>query len=254
MTETTCGTILRKAQPRSRSGSEKARVVSESGRLRPAIIAHRGERKHVVGLEHVQNVHPKSRIHAAILDSRCPPRFDVRQLGRGPGRDNAPMFPSRVLADGRELTVRPITVRDEPAERRFFARLSPRTLRLRFHKWANAVNEGLIRFYTHIDQDRHLAFVCEHAGEIVGEARCVAHPGGASCELGIVVADDWHHTGIAQLLMRVLIDAARAHGYGSIEGLVLAENADMLEFVKTLGFDVEPMAQEPGTVRVLKRL
>ena len=158
------------------------------------------------------------------------------------------------LADGRRVVVRPVAAEDEPAERRFFARLSPRTRQLRFHHWANVVNDGLIRFFTHIDQDRHLAFVSEHEGEIVGEARCVANPDGASCELGIVVADDWHHTGIAQLLLGALLDAATAHGYRRMEGLVLRDNVDMLDFVRQFGFAVQRMPEEAATVRVVKRL
>ena len=49
------------------------------------------------------------------------------------------------------------------------------------------------------------------------EARYVANPDGRSCELGIVVADDWHHTGIAQRLMGALIDAARARDFWTLE-------------------------------------
>jgi len=174
-----------------------------------------------------------------------------------PARNNAVMAATptaHVLANGRSVTIRPVTAQDEPGERRFLARLSPRTRRLRFHNAAGVVNGALAHFHTHVDQDRHAAFVCEHDGEIVGEARYLANPGGSSCELGIVVADDWHHTGIAQRLMDALIGAARAHGLRTIEGLVLSENADMLEFVKTFGFEAELMPQQPATVRVIKRL
>ena len=156
--------------------------------------------------------------------------------------------------DRQEAIIRPVRVEDEAAERRFFSRLSPRTRRLRFHDRGFVVSDGLIDFYTHVDQDRHAAFVCEHGGEIVGEARYMANPDGRSCELGIVVADDWHHTGIAQRLMDALIDAARARGFRTLEGLVLSENTDMLDFVKSLGFEVEPMHEYPATVRVVKRL
>lgn len=151
-------------------------------------------------------------------------------------------------------SIRPITPLDEAAERRFFARLTPRTRWLRFHQGDSAINEGLIHFFTHVDQDRHAAFVAEHEGEIVGEARYVANPDAQSCELGIVVADDWHHTGIAQRLMQALIEAARAHGFRTIEGLVLAGNLDMLDFVKEIGFDVHAIPEQPATVRVVKRL
>ena len=174
-----------------------------------------------------------------------------------PARNNAVMAATpttHVLANGRSVTIRPVTPQDEPGARRFLARLSPRTRRLRFHDAAGVQNSALAHFHTHVDQDRHAAFVCEHHGEIVGEARYVANPGGRSCELGIVVADDWRHTGIAQRLMDALIDAARAHGFCTIEGLVLSENADMLDFVKTFGFEVELMPRQPATVRVTRRL
>ena len=174
-----------------------------------------------------------------------------------PVRNNAGMAatPTRqVLANGRGVTIRPVTPRDEPGERRFLARLSPRTRRLRFHDAAGVPNSALAHFHTRVEHDRQAAFVCEHDGEIVGEARYLANPGGSSCELGIVVADDWHHTGIAQLLMEALIGAARAHGLRTIEGLVLSENADMLDFVKAFGFEVELMPRQPATVRVIKRL
>jgi acetyltransferase len=159
-----------------------------------------------------------------------------------------------VLADGRSVVIRPVAPEDEPAERAFFARLSPHTRRSRFHHWANTVNDGLIHSYTHIDHDRHTAFVCEHDGEIVGDARYFAHPATPSCEFGIVVADEWHHTGIAQLLMGALIDAARAHGFCTIEGLVLSDNTDMLDFVKSFGFKVLRAPEDVATVRVVKWL
>ena len=159
-----------------------------------------------------------------------------------------------VLADGRSVTIRPVTPQDEPAERLFFRQLSPGTRRLRFHKWSDVVNDGLVHFYTHIDHDRHMAFVCEHDGRIVGDARYVAHPATPSCELGIVIADDWHHTGVAQLLMHALVRAAQARGFETMEGLVLSENGDMLDFVRELGFETHPSHEDATLVRIVKRL
>lgn len=158
------------------------------------------------------------------------------------------------LADGREVAIRPVREDDERALLAFFTALSPATRRLRFQRFTGALGEALMRFYTRIDYDRHMAFVCEHDGRIVGDARYVANPGTRSCELGIVVADDWHHSGIAQLLMEALVRAARERGFETLEGLVLADNADMLDFVRELGFAVEEMPAEPELVRVTKRL
>ncbi|MGQ0544191.1 MAG: GNAT family N-acetyltransferase [Betaproteobacteria bacterium] len=165
----------------------------------------------------------------------------------------------RRLPDGRTVLIRPIRADDAPSEQQFLDRLSGDTRRRRFMKYAGSVNGALVHFFTHIDYDRHMAFVCEASidGEpqLVGDARYVANPGGASCEFGIVVADDWHHSGIARLLMTALIRAARERGFETMEGLVMSDNADMLGFVRALGFEVsEAPKQAPPVVRVAKKL
>jgi acetyltransferase len=50
--------------------------------------------------------------------------------------------------------------------------------------------------------------------------------------------------------MEHLLDYARAEGLGKIEGLVLAENAEMLAMVRELGFSVGREPGEPGLTRV----
>ena len=160
----------------------------------------------------------------------------------------------RHLADGRKVLIRPIRADDEPGERAFFDQLSGETKSLRFMKFVASLNEKLIHFFTHIDYDRHMAFVCEHEGRLVGEARYMANADGRSCEFGVVIADDWHKTGIAGLLMDALIHAAQAAGFETMEGLVLRENRSMLRFVRALGFEVEPQPSEPTVMRVVKKL
>ena len=160
----------------------------------------------------------------------------------------------RRLADGRTVLIRPVQAADEAAEGAFFGTLSAATRRLRFQQFTAAMTGELMRFYTHIDYDRHMAFVCEFDGRLVGDARYVANPGTRSCELGIVVADDWHHTGIAQLLMDALIRAAQARGFETMSGLVLSDNADMLDFVGKLGFDRRPAAEDSTLTRISRKL
>ena len=160
----------------------------------------------------------------------------------------------RRLTDGRTVTVRPIRADDEAGEHRFFDHLSDDTKRLRFMKYASSVNDALIHFFTHIDYQSHMAFVCEYQGQLVGEARYVANPGGRSCEFGVVIADDWHGSGIATLLMEALIAAAQARGFETIEGLVLRRNEVMLSFVRDLGFALEAEPREPAVVRVIRKL
>jgi len=135
---------------------------------------------------------------------------------------------------------------DASAEREFLERLSPDARRRRFIKYADVPDEDLIRFFTRIDYDRHMAFV--------GDARYTGNPDGRSCELGIVVADDWHHTGLAQLLMQELTRAAQARGFQVMRGVVLRDNRDMLDFVSALGFEHAPSPEDARLVRITKRL
>ena len=165
---------------------------------------------------------------------------------------------SRTLADGRKVTIRPVRAEDARAERSFFDALSPEAKRMRFMKFVGAVSDELIHFFTDIDYDRRMAFVCE-AGEgpaarIVGEARYAANPDTRSCEFGVVIADDWHKSGIAGLLMDELIHYARARRFETIDGLVLRENREMLKFTHALGFEAAAMPEDPTLMRVVKKL
>jgi acetyltransferase len=162
----------------------------------------------------------------------------------------------RRLADGRSVLIRPVRPDDEEALGRFFTSLSAETRHLRFMKFVRSVNEKLIRFFTHIDYDNHMAFVCEAKSgdevELVGDARYVVE--GSACEFSVVIADGWHRSGIAGLLMETLIEHARARGLRTMEGLVLRENRHMLKFVKALGFEVHAAEEDATIARAVKKL
>ena len=164
----------------------------------------------------------------------------------------------RTLADGRTVAIRPIRADDEMTTRDFFDHLSEDARQMRFMKYVKALSDKMIHFFTHIDYEKHMAFVCEAevAGRptLVGEARYVANPDGRSCEFGVVIADDWHGSGIAGLLMEALIRAARAQRLETMEGLVLRDNHDMLKFVRALGFDAAPDPVESTLMRAVKKL
>ena len=75
-----------------------------------------------------------------------------------------------------------------------------------------------------------------------------------SCEFGVVIADVWRKSGVAGLLMEALIRAARERGLTSMEGLVLRNNPPMLRFARALGFEVHSVAEDPLTLRIVKKL
>jgi acetyltransferase len=162
------------------------------------------------------------------------------------------------LFDGRTVTVRPIRPDDAPLVRAFLDELSGESRYMRFQKWVHAPSDTLIHFLTDIDYDLHMALVCtaRRGGheEIVGEARYVSNLSGGICELGIVIADAWHKSGVAGLLMETLIHAAKERGLARMEGFVLSANAEMLRFVRALGFTAEPAPQDRTIMRISKNL
>lgn len=164
----------------------------------------------------------------------------------------------RLLADGRRVTIRPIRQADEEAERAFLAGLSSESLRSRFLKWVASPSEKLAHYFSDIDYERHMAFVCvareNDSEQIVGEARYIANADGTGCDFGVVVADHWRKSGVAGLLMEALIRTARSRGLRRMESTVLHENRPMLRFARSLGFEVRSLPGDLTTVEIVKAL
>ncbi len=162
------------------------------------------------------------------------------------------------LSDGRTVTIRPVRPADGAREHDFLNQLSRESWHLRFHEFLAAPSDRLVQFFTHIDYDQHMAFVCAaprgDTEELVGDARYMVSPDGKSCDFGIVIADAWHETGIGSLLMEALIRAARERGLATMEGIVLASNVTMLRFARASGFEVRSVPQDPAKRRIVKKL
>jgi acetyltransferase len=162
------------------------------------------------------------------------------------------------LRTGHTALLRPIRPEDAEAEQRFVARLSPRSLYLRFHAPLRELSlERLIRF-TQIDYDREMAFVAidmqADAEEIHGIARYTREPDGESCEFGIVVEDAWHGRGLGGALLTALEAAARERGLRRMTGLVMAENDAMARLMTSRGFEPHSDAGDATVVRFVKDL
>ena len=79
-------------------------------------------------------------------------------------------------------------------------------------------------------------------------------PDGESREFAIVVSDGMPHQGIGSLSVKRLMDAARNHRLAAMEGVVLADNAGMLEPMRSLGYSIRRDRQENGPHLVARRL
>ncbi len=164
------------------------------------------------------------------------------------------------LKTGETVLLRPIRPEDLEAERRFIARLSQKTMYMRFHAPLRELTmERLVR-YTQIDYDREMAFVAIDAnadhpdGEIRGIARYTRNPDGSTCEFGVVIEDAWQGRALGHALMNALESCARDRGISEIVGYVLSENDEMGTLMRARGYDARRDEDEVGVLRFGKPL
>ena len=74
----------------------------------------------------------------------------------------------------------------------------------------------------------------------MGVARVIADPDGKRGEFALIVGDPWQDRGIGSVLLRRCLHVAKAQGMETVEGTVLAENRQMLNLGRKLGFRVLP--------------
>lgn len=79
----------------------------------------------------------------------------------------------------------------------------------------------------------------------IAVTRYTTNPDGVSCEMAIVVRDDYQHQGVAALLLQSLISHAKSKGLKRMEGEVLSENVEMLRLARSFGFKLAPLEDDP---------
>ncbi|MBI5437645.1 MAG: bifunctional acetate--CoA ligase family protein/GNAT family N-acetyltransferase [Nitrosomonadales bacterium] len=162
------------------------------------------------------------------------------------------------LADGTDITIRPIRPEDAELVKRFVHDLSQESKYFRFMNSMQELTETMLVRFTQIDYSREMALIAvaaEQGQEVeLGVARYAINPDGASCEFALVVADSVQGKGLGQKLMVSLMEAARANRLSVIEGEVLSNNHKMLKLMTRLGFAVKAGEDEPTIVKVSKPL
>ena len=145
------------------------------------------------------------------------------------------------LADGMEITIRPIRPEDADLEIEFVKKLSQETKYFRFMSTVRELSPPMVARLTQIDYDREMAFIAtipqDDGTEVeLGVSRYSVNADQESCEFAVVVADDWQRRGLARRLMGILIETARDRGLKYMNGIFLSNNEKMLKFVQGLGF------------------
>ena len=159
------------------------------------------------------------------------------------------------LLEGRALLLRPVLPEDEPELQRLFDALSPEEVRLRFFVPQKAFSHRNTARFTQIDYDREMILVLTEPGvagaaPIHGFVQLSADPDNEKGEYAILVARSMTRKGLGRFLMQRIVDYARSRGMSRVFGDVLADNAPMLNLVRSLGFTGRVLPGEAGVVRV----
>ena len=156
------------------------------------------------------------------------------------------------LRDGTKIVIRPVTKLDAARERAFIEALSPQARRFRFLGQVARPSSELITQFTDIDYNHDVAFAAiepDDAGEkFLGVSRYGTTQGGTSCECAVTVLDAWHHRGLGTLLMKHLIEVAKARGILCMFSIDSIDNVEMGEMAKHLGFTRRGDRNDPRQV------
>ncbi|MDP3336121.1 MAG: bifunctional acetate--CoA ligase family protein/GNAT family N-acetyltransferase [Rhodoferax sp.] len=171
------------------------------------------------------------------------------------------------LAGGGEYIVRPVHPDDADMLQAFVRSLSPESRYFRFVSSMQELPATMLSRFTLIDYDREMALVALITEEvtdaqgqtlettrIIGVSRYITNPDRASCEFSLVVDDAFKGRGLGSRLMLSYVDFAREKGLTEIEGLVLANNPNMLKLMKGLGFKIKPFPEDPDFKLVTHQL
>ena len=146
------------------------------------------------------------------------------------------------LSGGAHVLIRPIRRLDSVAEHHFTEALPSAARRYRFLGHMARPSINLTEHLEVIDPHKSIVFVAivkEGASEaIVGVARYSNDLARSRCECALIVANEWQHRGMGTALLKHLIELARVSGIESLVMLESAENTEMRDLVRHLGFHV----------------
>lgn len=154
-----------------------------------------------------------------------------------------------VRADGGLVHIRPFAASDAEALRALHARVSDRSMYLRFFGLGRSAGEKYVTLLMQPASPSHQTLTAWIGTELVGIAGFERSTGDGA-EAALLVADDRQHQGIGTLLLEYLADVARRNGIHRFEADVLGENLLALRTLRDLGC-TEQVRFEADTARVV---
>jgi GNAT superfamily N-acetyltransferase len=163
------------------------------------------------------------------------------------------------LQDGRHATIRPIRRDDVARTAAFIEALSAKSKHGLFLAGITRLSDAAMQRLCDSRSPRDMAYVatvqgadgerqigvCRYAGadSPEGADEGTDARGGAEeavAEISVAVADDWQHQGLGKLLLRRLIEHARAHGVRRLYSMDAASNDAMRRLARDVGFSEQP--------------
>lgn len=146
-----------------------------------------------------------------------------------------------VIADGTEVTFRPLKPTDEEPMRDLFYSLSQESLYYRFFTVPKSMPHDKVMRFVNIDYDKDMALAAtveEVAGEkIIAVGRYMRNSkDDPFAEVAFLVRDEWQNRGMGRALLRCLIDIAIEKGIKGFAATVLPNNKGMLSVFHTCGY------------------
>jgi GNAT superfamily N-acetyltransferase len=154
-------------------------------------------------------------------------------------RDSEDLSLDVVTWSGAGVHLRSIQPDDAAALVAFHGHLSRQSIYRRFFFMHLELSAAEVERFTCVDSVDRVAFVAEVEDTLVAVGRYDRSPGTSEAEVAFVVADAFHHQGIATLLLEQLVDAALRHGIRTFFALTLVENHDMMSVFRDMGFQVD---------------
>ncbi len=158
-------------------------------------------------------------------------------------------YPSRYvtpwqLRDGTPVVLRPIRPEDEWLEEALIEGFSEETSRLRFFQVPREIDHLTLARFCNIDYGRELALIAEHTvggqRHNIGVGRVSLQPDHQTAEFAVVVADAYQGKGLGTKLLDMLIGFCLERGLRQLYGVILPDNAAMIEVARRMGFVIEP--------------
>ena len=160
------------------------------------------------------------------------------------------------LKDASEVTVRPIGPEDEPLIKDFHRHLSEQTIYFRYFRvidYTQRVAHERLTKICFIDYDREIAIVAERKRpdgerEILAVGRLAKSLDQEEGEFAVIVADHAQRLGLGTIILRRIVEMAKAEKLKRVTGNILAENVGMLKISERLGFQIKvEMGEEVAT-------